>query len=79
MYEISINKELYSLSKKFEYNNYNLMYEFMCKVFRGIVLLICYLFIDDLRIMIYISVAVILSGIIFSVKKVRKKDFEFEE
>ena len=33
MYEISMNKEMYSLSKKFEYNNYNLMYEIICKVF----------------------------------------------
>lgn len=79
MYEISINKELYSLSKKFEYNNYNLMYETVCKIFRGIVLVICYFFISDLNIMIYISVAIILSGLIFSVKKIRKKDFEFEE
>lgn len=60
---------------KFGYNNYNLMYEFICKVFRGIVLIISYLFINDLRIMIYLSVAVILFGLIFSIKKVRKKRF----
>lgn len=79
MYEISINKELYSLSKKFEYNNYNLMYETVCKIFRGIVLAISYFFINDLKIMIYVSVAFILSGLIFSIKKIRKRDFEFEE
>ena len=84
MYELSINKELYTLSKKFEYNNYNLMYELLCKIFRGIVLFISYFFIagrfeNDLIIMIYISVAIILLGLLFGIKKVRKKEFKFEE
>ena len=84
MYELSINKELYTLSKKFEYNNYNLMYEFLCKVFRGIVLFISYFFIagrfeNDLAIMIYISVALIMLGLLFNIKKIRKKEFKFEE
>ncbi len=78
MYEISMNKEMYSLSKKFEYNNYNLMYEILCKVFRSIVLVISYLFIDDLKVMIYISAGVMLLGIFVNMKKVRRKDFEFE-
>jgi hypothetical protein len=78
MYEISMNKEMYSLSKKFEYNNYNLMYEIVCKVFRFVVLFICYLFIDDLKMMIYLSILVILVGIFINIKKIRKKDFEFE-
>ena len=79
MYEISMNKEMYSLSKKFEYNNYNLMYEILCKVFRSFVLIISYLFISDLKVMIYVSVVVILLGLFVNVTKVKKKDFEFEE
>ena len=78
MYEISMNKEMYSLSKKFEYNNYNLMYEIVCKVFRAIVLVICYFFINDLKAMIYVSVGVILLGLFINVKSIKKKDFEFE-
>ena len=78
MYEISMNKEMYSLSKKFEYNNYNLMYEIVCKVFRAIVLVICYFFINDLKVMIYVSVGVILLGLFINVKNIKKKDFEFE-
>lgn len=78
MYEISMNKEMYSLSKKFEYNNYNLMYEIVCKVFRAIVLVICYFFINDLKVMIYVSVGVILLGLFINVKSIKKKDFEFE-
>ena len=84
MYELSINKEYYTLSKKFEYNNYNLMYELLCKIFRGIVLFISYFFIadkfeNDLIIMIYISVTVILIGLIFNIKKIKKSEFKFEE
>ena len=78
MYEISMNKEMYSLSKKFEYNNYNLMYEIVCKIFRFIILAISYIFIDDLKMMIYLSILVILIGIFVNIKKIRKKDFEFE-
>ena len=78
MYEISINKELYTLSKKFEYNNYNLVYEVLCKIFRAFVLIISYLFIDDLKVMIYISVGFILLGILMNMKKIKKTDFEFE-
>ena len=78
MYEISMNKEMYSLSKKFEYNNYNLMYETVCKVFRAVVLVICYFFINDLKVMIYVSVVGILIGLFINIKKIKKKDFEFE-
>lgn len=78
MYEISMNKEMYSLSKKFEYNNYNLMYEIVCKVFRAVVLVICYFFINDLKVMIYVSVVGILIGLFINIKKIKKKDFEFE-
>ena len=77
MYEISINKEVYTLSKKFEYNNYNLVYEILCKVFRGIVLIICYFFIDNLKVMIYISLFMIFIGLFFNIVKVKKKDFKF--
>jgi hypothetical protein len=78
MYEISMNKELYSLSKKFEYNNYNLMYEMLCKLFRSIVLIISYFFVNDLKVMIYVSVFIILLGIFINVTKINKKDFEFK-
>ena len=56
MYELSISKEMYSLSKKFDYSNYNLVYELVLSVFRSIILIICYFFVDDLKVMIYIAV-----------------------
>ena len=36
MYELSISKEFYTLSKNFEYNNYNLIYELIQNSFRSI-------------------------------------------
>ena len=44
--------EFYSLSKKFEYYNYNLIYEITQNLFRSIVLTIVYYFVSDIRIMI---------------------------
>ena len=39
LYEISINKEFYLLSKKFEYNDYNLIYEISQNTARSIALI----------------------------------------
>lgn len=78
MHEISINKEFYSLSKKFEYYNYNLVYEFTQNVFRSIVLVIVYCFINDVRIMIYITLFIMLLGSLLKFKEVDKKDFEIK-
>lgn len=54
MYEISVQKEFYLLSKNFEYQNYNLVYEITQNLFRTVIVSILYLFINDLRIMIII-------------------------
>ena len=53
MHEISISKEFYTLSKKFEYNNYNLVYEIVQNSFRAISLLVIYILNIDLKIAIY--------------------------
>jgi hypothetical protein len=55
------------------------MYEVVCKSFRAVVLLICYLFINDLKVMIYISIVVMFLSIFIKIKKINKKDFEFEQ
>ena len=54
MYEISIQKEFYLLSKNFEYQNYNLVYEITQNLFRTITVAILYFFVNDLRFMIII-------------------------
>ena len=77
MYEISLNKEVYSLSKKFEYNNYNLVYEIVCKSSRFIVLFIA-LFIHDLKVMIYVSIGFLLISLFVNVKTIKKEDFSYQ-
>ena len=63
--EISVNKEFIKLSKQFDYENYNYAYEQTQNIFRLIVSAIMFIFMDDLKIMIYfillvMSVAIIL-------------------
>lgn len=63
MYEISIQKEFYLLSKNFEYQNYNFVYEATQNLFRTIVVAIIYFFVNDLRNMIVIVLLFIAVGI----------------
>lgn len=79
MYEISISKEFYVLSKKFEYNNYNLVYEMMQNSFRSIALLILYLFGMDLKIMIYIVLFFMLVGAFMNFKYIDKEDYSVKK
>lgn len=78
MYELSMSKEFYGLSKKFEYTNYNLVYELVLSIFRTLILLVCFVFIKDLKIMIYFSVALILFGLILKFRPIKGKDFEIK-
>ena len=68
MYELSINKKFYTLSKNFEYTNYNLMYEITQNSFRSIVTLILYLSNFELKTMIYITLAFIFIGVFLNTK-----------
>lgn len=70
MYELAISKEFYTLSKKFEYNNYNLIYEIIQNSFRSFTLLIFLLFNFELKTMIYITLVFILFGVFLTFKQV---------
>ena len=77
MYELSINKEFYTLSKQFEYYNYNLMYEITQNLFRSILVFILYVTNLDIRNMIYVSLAFVLFGIILKFKpKIEEEEYE---
>lgn len=76
MYELSMSKEFYSLSKKFEYYNYNLVYELVLSVFRTFILLVCYLFIGDLKVMLYFSIGLIFISAFMKFKPLKEKDFK---
>ena len=79
MHEITINNHLYSLSKKFEYNNLNFVYELTQNVFRTVVVLAFVLFTFDLKTMIYICLAIIFIGIFFKFKNVETDDYVNDE
>ena len=57
-YEQSFYKEYLTMSKKYEYYNYNMLYEIVQNVFRTLLTLILFVFIDDLKIMIYVTLLV---------------------
>ena len=76
MYELSISKEFYSMSKKFEYYNYNLVYELILSIFRTFILVICYFFIKDLKIMIYFSILMILISSLLKFKPLKERNFK---
>lgn len=75
MYEISINKEFFILSKKFEYNDYNLIYEISQNTARSIALIILYLLNINLKLMIYIVLFFILLGMFVDFKQSDSEDY----
>lgn len=77
MYELSISKEFYVLSKQFEYYNYNYIYEFIQNIFRTIVVLVLFLFGNNLKSMIYIVLLFIILGALFNFKQVKYKNDKF--
>ena len=75
MYELSIYKELYVESKKFEYYNFNVAYSLVLNSFRFIVMLFIYLFVSDLKIMVYIICIVLLIGALLRFKEIKKSEY----
>ena len=75
MYEISIQKEFYKMSKKFEYHNYNFVYEVTESFSRTIVAVILYFFISDIKIMIFIVLFLIFSASLIKFKEVNINDY----
>lgn len=74
MYEQSFHKEHFTLSKSFEYANYNYMYEMVMNASRLIVVVFLYLFIKDIKTMLYITIGIMSLGLVFNFKtKSRKK------
>ena len=68
MYELSINKEFFIFSKKFEYYNYNLVYELVQNTFRSCIVLFILLLNCNLKYMIYVTLLFILIGVFMNFK-----------
>ena len=69
MYELCINNAFYKLSKEFEYNSYNLMYEVVQNSFRSIITFILFLSSFNLKNMIYFTLCFIAFGIFLNFKQ----------
>ena len=69
MYEQSYHKELLTLSKNYEFHNFNLMYECSQNLFRALAVGIMYFFIKDIKIMIYFAIIILLIPLFFEFKK----------
>lgn len=69
MYELSINTQFYKLSKKFEYSNYNLVYEIIQNSFRSFIVFLLLLSSFDLKTMIYITLGFIAFGVFLRFKQ----------
>lgn len=70
MYELSMNTEFFKMSKKFDYSNYNLIYEVIQNLFRTIVTLIILVVPGlGLKNMIYIVLGLIFIGVFLSFKQ----------
>lgn len=75
MYELSINKEFFQLSKNFEYSNYNLIYEIIQNLFRSIATLFLLIIPGlNLKTMIYIILGFISIGILLKFKQNNLKE-----
>ena len=70
MYELSISKEFYTLSKKFEYSNYNLIYEIVQNLFRSTVVFLLIITNLDLKTMIYVSLIFVALGAFMSFRQI---------
>jgi hypothetical protein len=75
MYEQSFNKELLILSKNYEFHNFNLLYECTQNLFRTITVAILFYFVDDVKIMLYVVLAIIAIPLLvkFNTKPTTKK------
>ena len=69
MFELTINSAFFTLSKQFEYNNYNLVYEFVQNFFRSIITFLLFLSCFGLKNMIYFTLSFIAFGAVLSFKQ----------
>lgn len=79
MYELSISKEFYTLSKKFEYYNYNLIYEITQNFFRTIAVILLLVFDFNLKTMIYTTLIFVFLGVFFNFKQLNIENFKLKE
>ena len=78
MFEISLNRNSHLLSKKFEYNNYNLAYELAENFIRLLASLLLFVLPLDLRGDIYLVCGLMLFGCLFKFKIPKISEYDAE-
>lgn len=76
MHEMTVQRNFYLLSKKYEYNNYNLAYEMSLNFHRLLIATLIFVLPIDIRAAIIITLAVILVSVFIDFKKPKIKDFD---
>ena len=82
MYEQSFNKELLILSKNYEFHNFNLLYECTQNIFRIFTVGFCLFFINDIKVMLYFTLAMVAIPLLVKFKtipKVKKSEVIWNE
>lgn len=74
MYEISVNNDFYKLSKKFDYESYNFIYEINQNLSRTLMVTILLLVPTNLKLMIYITLIFIAIGITMNFDYLEKEN-----
>lgn len=76
MYEIAVQRKFFELSKKYEYNNYNLAYEMALNFSRLLAATLIFVIPVDIRVAILMSLGIMSLSIFVNFKKPRIKDFD---
>lgn len=66
MYDQSFNKEMLTLSKKFDYYNFNLIYELTQNIFRFLAVAFIFFFVQDIKVMIYVVLGFLSISLFFN-------------
>lgn len=76
MYEIAVQRKFYILSKKYEYNNYNLAYEMALNFHRLLIATLIFILPVDIRSAILITLAIMGLGMFVNFKVPEIEDFD---
>ena len=76
MYEIAVQRKFYILSKKYEYNNYNLAYEMALNYHRLLIATLIFILPVDIRSAILITLAIMGFGMFVNFKVPEIEDFD---
>ena len=76
MHEMTVQRNFYALSKKYEYNNYNLAYEMSLSFHRLLIATLMFVLPIDIRMAILITLGLMLVSVFVGFKRPKMKDFD---